>query len=140
MIIKGPVDSPFEGYDLLVDFDFPEQFPFKFPAIKFKTNIWHPNVKDGKICEEMIGEKQWTPNKKVQEIVQALVSMLLEPDLHHPINHEAANEFKEGKYEQHVKEVLEKTGAQKSQTQWLMSITAILTFIFWEVFLSSTWK
>ena len=51
VMIKGPVGSPYEGHDLLVDFDFPEQFPFKFPMIKFKTNIWHPNVKNGDICK-----------------------------------------------------------------------------------------
>jgi ubiquitin-protein ligase len=37
--------------------DFPEQFPFKFPIVRFKTHIWHPNVKDGDICKEMVGEK-----------------------------------------------------------------------------------
>lgn len=51
VIIKGPVGSPYEGFDLIVDFDFPEQFPFKFPMIKFKSLIWHPNVKDGDICK-----------------------------------------------------------------------------------------
>ena len=55
VLIKGPVGSPYEGGELELDFDFPEQFPFKFPTIRFKTPIWHPNVKDGDICQEMLG-------------------------------------------------------------------------------------
>jgi len=62
--------------------------------IKFKTHIWHPNVKDGDICKEMVGEAEWQPNKKVQEIVQALLSMLVQPDLNNAINSEAAHEYK----------------------------------------------
>lgn len=65
VILVGPIGTPFEGGQLIVDLDFPEQFPFKFPIVRFKTPIWHPNVKDGDICQEMVGEKEWLPNKKV---------------------------------------------------------------------------
>jgi ubiquitin-protein ligase len=47
-------------------------------------------VKDGDICKEMVGEKEWQPNKKVSEILQALLSMLISPDVNNAINLEAA--------------------------------------------------
>lgn len=55
--MKGPIGSPYEGGQFIIDADFPEEFPFKFPHLKFRTPIWHPNIKDGDLCKEMIGEK-----------------------------------------------------------------------------------
>lgn len=41
--------------------------------------------------------------------------MLAHPDVHSAINLEAANEFKEGKYFEHAKQLIEKTMADQSQ-------------------------
>ena len=98
VVIDGPVGSPYEGTQYAVEVDFPEQFPFKFPVFKFKTPIYHPNIKDGLICQEMLGEKDWLPNKKVQEIIQTILSMLLSPDVVSAINLEAANHVKQGTF------------------------------------------
>jgi len=45
--INGPVDSPFEKGKFVLLIDFPETFPFSFPHFKFKTPIYHPNIRDG---------------------------------------------------------------------------------------------
>ena len=81
-----------------MDVDFPEQFPFKFPLFRFRTPIYHPNIKDGLICQEMLGEKEWLPNKKVQEIIETILGMLLHPDLSSAINAEAAAHAKQGTF------------------------------------------
>lgn len=51
LLVNGPIASPYEGYKFIIDVDFPEQFPFKFPLIKFRTPIYHPNIKEGLICQ-----------------------------------------------------------------------------------------
>ena len=86
MLLEGPAGSPYEGSRLVVEVDFPEQFPFKFPAFRFKTPIHHPNIKDGLICQEMLGEKEWLPNKKVVEVIETILSMLVSPDVASAIN------------------------------------------------------
>ena len=45
--MKGPKDSAYSDGTFIVDVDFPQEFPFKFPHFKFRTPIWHPNIKDG---------------------------------------------------------------------------------------------
>jgi ubiquitin-conjugating enzyme E2 D/E len=104
--LKGTTGSLYEGHNLILSMDFPEQFPFKFPIVRFRTRIWHPNVKNGDICKEMVGEKEWQPNKHVSEILLSLQSMLLQPDIGNAINTEAAKEFREGTFEAHAKKVL----------------------------------
>jgi ubiquitin-conjugating enzyme E2 D/E len=49
--VDGPIASPYEGAKFIIDVDFPEQFPFKFPLFKFRTPIYHPNIKDGLACQ-----------------------------------------------------------------------------------------
>ena len=41
---SGPPDSPYEGGTYVVDIKIPDNYPFKSPAMKFITKIWHPNV------------------------------------------------------------------------------------------------
>lgn len=52
----------------------------------------------------MLGEKEWLPNKKVQEIIDTIISMLVQPDISSAINLEAANQVKQGIYFQKAKE------------------------------------
>lgn len=46
----------------------------------------------------MLGEKQWLPNKKVQEIIETVLGMLAYPDVSFAINSQAANQIKEGTF------------------------------------------
>lgn len=46
----------------------------------------------------MLGEKEWLPNKKVQEIIETILGMLAHPDCSSAINHEAAGQVKDGTF------------------------------------------
>jgi ubiquitin-protein ligase len=62
------------------------------PDIKFDQPIFHPNVEvTGKICREMI---EWNPSKKVRDILEKLLNLLVEPDLNSSLNHEATTLYK----------------------------------------------
>jgi ubiquitin-conjugating enzyme (huntingtin interacting protein 2) len=40
----GPPDTPYAGGTFHIDIVIPDMYPFKSPAMKFETKIWHPNV------------------------------------------------------------------------------------------------
>lgn len=75
---------------------------------RFRTPIYHPNIKEGLICQEMLGEKEWLPNKKVQDIVETILGMLAHPDCSSAINLEAATQVKEGTFFQVARERAQK--------------------------------
>lgn len=41
----GPENSFYEGYEFDLKIDVPVEYPLVPPTIKFKTKIFHPNVK-----------------------------------------------------------------------------------------------
>nr|CDI51569.1 probable UBC5-E2 ubiquitin-conjugating enzyme [Melanopsichium pennsylvanicum 4] len=47
--IQGPPNSPYAGGTFLVDMDFPIEYPFKSPKVRFNTRIYHPNIDEGGI-------------------------------------------------------------------------------------------
>ena len=90
--LKGPdgVDppmpfAPFVGATFTVEIQFPSEYPFKAPKVKFETPIFHPNVGEpdsdlaGEICAEVL-EKGWSPTLDASHIVTTLHQMLLEPN------------------------------------------------------------
>jgi len=48
------------------------------------------------------------PNKKISDVLEIILSMLTSPDIGSAINLDAARDFKEGRYEQKVREMIEK--------------------------------
>lgn len=45
--------------------EFPVEYPFKGPKIRFQTPIYHPNVdKDGNLCVGVIKAEGWKPSTK----------------------------------------------------------------------------
>lgn len=56
-IIIGPAETPYAGGVFSLDIVFPANYPFKAPAIVFRTRIWHCNVNSsGAICLDMCVE------------------------------------------------------------------------------------
>lgn len=98
ILIAGPKTTPYEGGVFKLDCKFPEGYPFKAPQIKFETKIYHPNVnKDsGEICQDVY-EKDWLPTKRVVQIIQLLISMLLAPNIDSPIEAAIADEYRNNK-------------------------------------------
>jgi len=50
--MTGPEETPYADGVFTLDMKFPSEYPFKPPTVKFKTPIFHPNVKTdtGEIC------------------------------------------------------------------------------------------
>ena len=43
-LIIGPENTPYQYGNYMFSFEFPLEYPFKPPIIKFKTPILHPNI------------------------------------------------------------------------------------------------
>jgi ubiquitin-conjugating enzyme E2 D/E/ubiquitin-conjugating enzyme E2 H len=91
VVLKGPADSPYEGYNFIVGFTLTEHFPFKSPSVGFRTRIYHPNVDEasGSICLDSLN-KTWSPAFSLENVMQQLSYLLQYPNPADPFNREAA--------------------------------------------------
>lgn len=96
---------------------FPEDYPNSPPVMKFRTEMWHPNIyNDGTVCisilhkptdtlndQESSDEKlflkinvkikfyfRWRPVLGVEQILISVISMLNDPNIYSPANVDAA--------------------------------------------------
>ena len=94
VLMQGPKDTPYENGIFKLKFNFPDNYPFKAPDVKFVTTTYHPNIKrdTGDICQDVFAST-WAPTQKVADILTKLVSMLREPQTSTPLEPEICNEY-----------------------------------------------
>ncbi|XP_042859479.1 ubiquitin-conjugating enzyme E2-17 kDa-like isoform X2 [Penaeus japonicus] len=95
--IMGPKGSPFEGglFDLAIDF--PEDYPFKPPHIRFKTPIYHMNIDvDGEICMDIL-DSEWSPGFSLSKVLVMIVALLDDPNPDDPLRWNLSREYKNDK-------------------------------------------
>ena len=96
--VKNTYYSNTSNYGII---NFGEKYPFFPPAIKFISNIVHPNIyKDGNICLSYLRSSSdetgyynstniWAPGITIFQIFVAIVNLLHEPQLNSPANVDA---------------------------------------------------
>ncbi|EKD19681.1 ubiquitin-conjugating enzyme E2-17 kDa [Drepanopeziza brunnea f. sp. 'multigermtubi' MB_m1] len=98
-VIIGPADTPFEDGTFRLVMQFEEQYPNKPPAVKFLSQMFHPNVyATGELCLDIL-QNRWSP------------TLLNDPNTSSPANVEASNLYKDNRreYTKRVKETVEKS-------------------------------
>lgn len=130
VFIKGPPDSPYEGYVLRARMRFPSKYPFQPPTFCFITEMFHPNIYvDGNVCisilhtdgddpTNMDKEKYtWSPSQSVRTICLSIISLLTEPNIYSPANPDASNMLRDHKeqYEEHVRKLMH-ASSQKAES------------------------
>lgn len=106
--ITGPSGTPYEDGLFFLDIDFPNDYPFKPPKVKFTTNIYHCNVSDkGGICLDILKDK-WSPALSLKKVLSSVIELLQFPNPDNPLRSEIAKLLKESK-EEHDKNAAEYT-------------------------------
>ncbi|HID04768.1 MAG TPA: ubiquitin-conjugating enzyme E2 [Candidatus Caldiarchaeum subterraneum] len=86
----------YEGGYFRVEIFLPRSFPYDPPEVVWHTRIWHPNFSDetpARVCDEIVKSK-WSPANHVVTVIEALRSLLNEPNPDDPLNALAAAEMK----------------------------------------------
>ena len=95
-----------------------KDYPKNPPLVRFKSNIWHPNISpsssDGSsICLTILkngGSEGWSPMMDVNTIFNSLILLLQEPNDSSPLNGTAASQHrkKDGSFKKASMEYYEK--------------------------------
>ncbi len=90
LALPGPDQTPYFGGTFLLEFVFPEDYPFSAPKVKFLTKIYHPNVDvKGAICLAILKDN-WRPVITVAKLIETISNLLANPNSDDPLNVEAA--------------------------------------------------
>ncbi|XP_070572032.1 ubiquitin-conjugating enzyme E2 L3-like [Ptychodera flava] len=93
-----PDHAPFNKGAFKIEINFPAEYPFKPPKITFKTKIYHPNIDEkGQVCLPIISPENWKPATKTDQVIQALIALVNDPEPEHPLRADLAEEFTKDK-------------------------------------------
>ncbi len=89
--ILGPAASVYEGGIFNLSIEFPQNYPFKPPKIRFITKIYHPNINmSGGICLDILKD-QWSPALTISKVLISICSLLDDPNPDDPLVPEIAD-------------------------------------------------
>merc|ERR1719223_289478 len=78
--IYGPAGSPYEGGVFQLQIEFPPDYPFKPPKVKFVTKVYHCNINDkGGICLDILKDN-WSPALTISKVLLSICSLLTDPN------------------------------------------------------------
>ena len=91
--IIGPKDTVYEGGVWFLTIEFPKNYPFKPPILKFKNKIYHPNISErGGICLDILKDN-WSPALTIGKVLLSISSLLTEPNPMDPLSPQVAKEY-----------------------------------------------
>ena len=95
--ILGPEGTPYHGGIFFLKVNFPSDYPFQPPKVRFETKIYHCNINsNGGICLDIL-KGQWSPALTVSKILLSISSLLAEPNPDDPLVPEIAKLYKKDK-------------------------------------------
>ena len=91
--IMGPTETVYEGGIFNLDIQFPKNYPFKPPKVRFQTKIYHPNINSGGfICLDIFKEN-WSPSLTISKVLLSLCSLLTDPNPDDPLVVHIADQY-----------------------------------------------
>jgi len=89
----GPEGTPYTGGIFKLTIDFPTNYPFKPPKVRFITKIYHPNINSGGgICLDILKDN-WSPALTVSKVLLSICSLLDEPNPDDPLVMDIAEKY-----------------------------------------------
>ncbi|KAI1722512.1 ubiquitin-conjugating enzyme domain-containing protein [Ditylenchus destructor] len=108
--IFGPPGTLYQGGYFKAQLEFPTNYPYSPPTMRFVTKVWHPNVYEtGDMCISILhapvddphsGElpsERWNPTQSVRTILLSVISLLNEPNTSSPANVDASVSYRKWK-------------------------------------------
>jgi ubiquitin-protein ligase len=77
--VHGPEDSPNAGGTFTLRIEFPLDYPFKPPNVRFTTRIYHPNIATSGFIGLEILRKTWTPACSISMVMSLIRDMMMDP-------------------------------------------------------------
>jgi ubiquitin-conjugating enzyme E2 D/E len=114
--IDGPQDTPYAGGRYHLTMDFPSDYPFKPPQVRFTTPVFHPNISaTGEICLDIL-HSQWSPALTIRGLLISLCSLLTDPNPEHGLNKDALKLYQTNlkKYNETAREWTRKYASENS--------------------------
>lgn len=94
--------SPYHPGTFGLILSLPVDYPFKPPVLRFATRIYHPNVTNdslGNICLGALKAENWKPSTKIAAVLEAVRSLLEEPQPDDPLEERIAEEYRSNREE-----------------------------------------
>lgn len=72
----GPTQSKIEGKEFDLELQFPNEYPYKPPKVRFLTSISNQHVsKEGKLCLDIL-DTAWSPALTIDRVLLSILSVL----------------------------------------------------------------
>ena len=95
VLLRGAEHSPYEAGHFVVLFQFPADYPFKPPKVRFLTPMYHCNVNDaGSVCLDILKDA-WSPSLTAAKVLRSLQSLMTDPNPDDPLDSVKATVLRE---------------------------------------------
>eukprot|EP01083_Nonionella_stella_P075347 204813_1 len=89
-----PDTGYWNGATYIFHFAIPDHYPHTPPKVTCRTKIYHPNINlEGNVCLNILRE-DWKPVLDINAVIYGLIYLFYEPNPDDPLNHEAAELFR----------------------------------------------
>uniref|UniRef100_A0A0A9WL42 Ubiquitin-conjugating enzyme E2-18 kDa n=1 Tax=Lygus hesperus TaxID=30085 RepID=A0A0A9WL42_LYGHE len=89
-----PETPPYKDGAFRVEMIFPQEYPFKPPKLIMKTKIYHPNFDEkGQVCMGMLTPENWKPSTSMEQVLQAYIALINDPDPTDALRADIGNEL-----------------------------------------------